>query len=186
MGLIGFFWLENDHFTFDFGEGVNGQEVLGSECLYPYFFHHLKVARFRDVIFKVSFLGNDTVELARGDATTLLAGLRSQLMLDTISFTKFLLRVLVSVCTLPSHAIPLLRSFHLSGFISRLMSLSIISCCALDMSLERCHELLKGHVFSLFFLSCNAELGRLDLDLVLNIECSATIISLKICASEME
>ena len=46
--------------------------------------------------------------------------------------------------------------------------------------------MIKGHVLSFFFLSCYAKLGRLHLDLVLDIKRSTTIISLKISASELE
>ena len=53
-------------------------------------------------------------------------------MLDAI-VVESVLGVLVGISTFLPHAITLLRSFHLSGFIGRLMSLSIIRCSALDM-----------------------------------------------------
>ena len=83
-------------------------------------------------MFEVSFCSN-TGELACVDATTLLASLRSQIMLDTI-VVKFRLRVLVSVCTLL--AISLFRSLNISTFIRRLMSFTIVRSSALDMLLE--------------------------------------------------
>ena len=89
----------------------------------------------RDIIFEVSFLGQNTVELARGDTAALLAGLRSQIMLDAI-VVKSVLGVLVGISAFLPHAITLLRSFHLGGFVGRLMSLSIVRCSALDMRLE--------------------------------------------------
>ena len=104
-------------------------------------------------------------------------------MLDTVAFTESVLRGLVGICSFLSQAIQLLRSFHINGVICRLMSLSIIRCSALDMSLELCHELRKGHVLFLFFLSCFAHLYSLNLDLINNIERS-TIVPLKISASE--
>ena len=106
-------------------------------------------------------------------------------MFDAI-VVESLLGVLVSISTFLPHAITLLRSFHISGLILRLMGFSIVRCSTLDMRLEGSHELLKGHVLSFFFLSCYANLGRLNLDLVLDIERSTTIISLKISASELE
>ena len=65
------------------------------------------------------------------------------------------------------------------------MSLSVIRCSAFNMRLEWSHELLKGHVLFFFFLSCNADRGHLHLDLILNIERSATIIPLEIGTSEL-
>ena len=107
MGLISALRLENDHFTFNFRERVDGQEVLGLKRLDPDFLHQLEITIRWNLIFEVSIFGY-TGEPACDDAATLLASLRSQILLDTFIVTKFLLRVLVSICTFLSHAISFL------------------------------------------------------------------------------
>ena len=86
---------------------MDGQEVLGLKRLDPDFLHHLEIAIWWDLIFEVSCFGY-TVEPACDDAATPLTSLRSQIMLDTHRVVKFMLRVLVSICTFLSHAISFL------------------------------------------------------------------------------
>ena len=104
-------------------------------------------------------------------------------MLNAVIFSQMFGGGLVRVCSLLI-AIQLLRSFDISGLVSRLVSFSLIRRRALDVSSELGHELFKSHVLGLLFLSFSAELGSLDLDLVIYVERPA-VVPLKIGASEL-